>query len=208
MRFAGRRPSFWRRAFTSEASLLPVGRVRVGHVGRERAFGGVDDQGTPVLHRRLEVKLGAREGDRPVDLLRQRAGILAGEVPADPPIDDLPVLLGGEVHPIGEVPIPEVHTGAQRFQRPPARVLLARVVPEDGEHGDVRLRGHVLADGVDQPEGSPPGQAIEHGRPRGFQWGPAVELRDRVVAQSISGWAMTSRMFPALTLPPYWTLAD
>ena len=59
-----------------------------------------------------ELEGRAGEAQASVDLAGQGFGVLAGEVAADPPVDDLPIFLRGEVHPVGELAVPELHTRA------------------------------------------------------------------------------------------------
>src|SRR5207302_10476380 len=67
----------------------------------------------------------------------------------------------------------------------PARMLLTRVVAQDGEHGDVRLRRDAGADRVHEPLPTLDRQSIEHGRSRRFQRRPVAELWHGVVAQPV-----------------------
>jgi hypothetical protein len=66
-----------------------------------------------------------------------------------------------------------------------ARVLLARVVAQDREHGDVGLGRDALAHGRHRPRASLPCERVEERRVGGLQRRAAVELRDRVVGQAV-----------------------
>src|SRR5947199_380846 len=98
---------------------------------------------------RVRMRLAAR---RPSALRRSFTGDRS-RMRAEPSL-----LLGGEVHPVCELAVLEFHPGAQRLEHPSPRMLLAGVVAQDGEYGDVRLRGHVRADRVDRTLTPLPGQ--------------------------------------------------
>ena len=105
-------------------------------------------------------------------------GLLGGEVAADAAVDDAPAVRGGEVDPVGEVAVAELHAAADRLDDPAAGMLLARVVAEDREHGDVGLGRDPLAHRDDDP-----GAAA----PRPARRGPASRAASSGVRPSSSG---------------------
>src|ERR671919_848373 len=194
-----------------------------------------------MLDGRPELERGRLQSELLVDLGGQRLRVLGGEVSADPAVEDAVLFGRGEVHSVRQVAVGERHPGADRLEDATSRMLLTRVVAEDGEDGDVGLGGDPLPHGVDEPLAPPRGKRVEERRCSSFERRPALEDWKRIVrkpieahieelvhhaaftmsanssgsrlapptsAPSISGWAVNSRMLPALTLPPYWTRTD
>ena len=165
--------------------LPAIGGVGVRDVGGQRSVGGPYDQRAAVLDRGPELEGGSREAQASVDFAGQGFGVLTGQVATHPPVDDLPILLCGEVHPVGQLAVPELHPRADGLQHAAAGVFLPRVVPEDGEDGDVGLRGDVRGHRVHDSLGPFTGQAVEDRHPGGLQGRPPAELRDRVVGEAV-----------------------
>ena len=116
----------------AERPVLAVGGVRVGHLGGERTVDGADHEGAAVLDRRLQRERRRPEGrSRLVHLIGERVRLVRRQIAADAAVDDLRPLARGEVHPVREVSVAEVHVRS----RPPPR----RLCP-DAPHGG-RTRG-------------------------------------------------------------------
>ena len=122
----------------AEMALTSIGRVGVGDV-RGQGILRLDHQCASMLDRGPEFERGVGKGERGVDLIGQRVRLGRGQVPTHPPVHDLRPVGGREVDAIREVPVVEVHPDAERLEDATARVLFARVVPEDAEHADVGL---------------------------------------------------------------------
>ena len=84
-------------------------------------------------------------------------------------------LRGGQVHPQG-----------RGLQRRPAGVVALRIIPHDGQIGDVAARLLARGDGAGAPQFAPPGQFIHM---RGFcrlQRGFAAQLGHGVVPHAVA----------------------
>ena len=169
----------------SQRPLLPVRGVGVGHLRGQESLARPDHQGASVLHRGPELEGDAGKLELLVDLGGQGSGFVGRQVPSHPAVDDPGPVRGGEVHPVGEVAVAEVHAGAHRLDDAAARMLASRVVAQDGEHGDVRLGSDARADGDDGPGPALRRKRVHERGSGGLQRGAVSQRRDGIVPQPI-----------------------
>ena len=184
-RLRGRHAWLERLERDAHAPLAAVRGVGVRDLGREPSVVGPDHERPSVLDGGPEREGGPRQPQVRVHLVGEPRRLLRRQVPADAAVLDLGPAPAGEVDPIGEVAVAEVHADPGRLEHPATGMLLVGVVAEDPEHADVRLRRDPGADGDDGAGPAPARQGVEVRRVGRLERRTPVELRDRVVPEPV-----------------------
>lgn len=172
----------------SQQPLPAVRGVGIGHL-RGEFSAAPDDEDSPVLDCVFELEARAGNGFELyllVYLPAEGAGLGGGQVSADAPVGDSSVVAHrGEIHPEGQVARIDPEADRVGFERPPARVILVRVVAQDGDDRYVRLGGDAGRDGVHEAALAPARKRVHLRRMRGLKRRQVSQRRDRPVPQAV-----------------------
>ena len=159
-------------------------------MGRVGAPGGVPlgpHQEVPVAHPGVKAApVPSQGGFQDRDEL---SGFIAGDVPGGVVLhDELGVLVaqGHQVAAEGHLVGSQVHPQGRGLQGRPAGVVAYRVVPHDGQIGDVAARLLARGDGAGAPQLAPAGQFIHMGGFCRLQRGFAAQLGDGIVPHAVA----------------------